>query len=144
MQYLLNCYILALNKEWDILPIGNYIEALCPPRPGPAINLSLLISSIIIYWEDRQCFNFFQCQGTKRKPLWFWKIIRRSNKQCFIADVYEQYTTMVYQNPKLAAAAEKYGHSGIPINCKKQLQINKGGRQGKVTKNWPLKINFIC
>lgn len=46
-----------------------------------------------------------------------------SNKQCFIADVYEQYTTMVYQNPKLAAAAEKYGHSGILGYCKLQKAI---------------------
>lgn len=46
-----------------------------------------------------------------------------SNKQCFIADVYEQYTTMVYQNPKHAAAAEKYGHSGILGYCKLQKAI---------------------
>lgn len=61
-----------------------------------------------------------------------------SNKQCFIADVYEQYTTMVYQNPKLAAAAEKYGHSGTFGYCKFEKAIDdkkKGGRQGKVTKN---------
>lgn len=45
------------------------------------------------------------------------------NKQCFIADVYEQYTTMVYQNPKLAAAAEKYGHSGTLGYCKLQKAI---------------------
>lgn len=38
-------------------------------------------------------------------------------------DVYEQYTTMVYQNPKLAAAAEKYGHSGILGYCKLQKAI---------------------
>lgn len=50
-------------------------------------------------------------------------LIKYSNKQCFIADVYEQYTTMVYQNPKLAAAAAKYGHSGIFGYCKLQKAI---------------------
>lgn len=52
-----------------------------------------------------------------------------SNKQCFIADVYEQYTTMVYQNPKLAAAAEKYGHSGLLGYCILQKAIEDKQRR---------------
>lgn len=64
------------------------------------------------------------------------------NKQCFIADVYEQYTTMVYQNPKLAAAAEKYGHSGTLGYCKlqkaivdKQRRLPRKGNEKLTVKN---------
>lgn len=65
-----------------------------------------------------------------------------SNKQCLIADVYEQYTTMVYQNPKLAAAAEKYGHSGLLGYCILQKAIEDKQRRSPRKGNEKLTVKY--